>query len=91
VKTTKEGYLVFESVKEEQEWVHRYMAEHPGSWVQCPTCLSWRQSKNKPRPDSRCAQCPPKSQSDEGAAMPDRKPGVKIRGSRDRRDWANYH
>lgn len=92
MKRDKNGHVVFESKKEEVEWMRQWMAEHPGCWVQCPTCLSFHLSKTKPKPTDRCAQC--RTSVRDAAEMPDRKPGSPaqhIRGSRDRRDWANYH
>lgn len=90
MKRSPKGFVVFESKKEEIEWMRRWIADHPGPWQQCPTCLSFHLSKKKPAPNSRCVQCPPKHVDEH---YPDKKPGFPtqhVRGSRDRRDWANY-
>lgn len=94
MKKDKNGNVIFESKKEEVEWMRQWIAEHPGPWQQCPTCLSFHLSKTKPRPGSACAQCRGTGKSEDEALMPTRKPGFPtqhIRGSRDRRDWAEYH
>lgn len=84
------GHIVFDSVKEEVEWMRQWMADHPGPWVQCPTCRAFHLSKTKPRPGSRCAQCRESTKKDD-PLMPNRKPGHEhIRGSRDRREWGHY-
>mgnify|MGYP001607464389 CR=1 FL=1 len=94
MKRDARGFIVFENKKEEAEWMRVWMLEHPGCWVQCPTCRSWHLSKTKPRPGSQCAQCRGQGKVEEGQLMPNRKPGFPtqhVRGSRDRRDWADYH
>lgn len=88
------GFKVFENKREETEYMRQWMADHPGLWQRCPTCLSYYQSKKKPGPGDTCAQCRAMTKASD-PLMPNRKPGAdppkKIRGSRDRRDWADYH
>lgn len=84
------GFKVFDNKKEETEYMRQWMAAHPGPWQRCPTCLSFYQSKNKPKAGARCAQCREMTKASD-PLMPNRKPGTeRLRGSRDRRDWGHY-
>lgn len=94
MKRNANGFVVFENKREEVEYMRQWIKDHPGPWQQCPSCHSFYQSKTKPRPDAKCAQCRVMTKQSD-PLMPNRRPGAdppkKIRGSRDRRDWADYH
>lgn len=71
-----------------QEYMGQWIADHPGCWVQCPDCGFWRMTVNK---KGRCPNHPMPKPGDRVAESPQTPtPPKKIRGSRDRRGWANY-
>lgn len=66
---------------EYQAYMKQWMIDHPGNWVQCEDCGNWVLGKKKN--ETKCPFHPMAKNPGERA--------TKIRGSRDQRDWANYH